>query len=126
MRHWTRCSRAVRCLALAAAVLVSGGCFGNEDDLYLYCLLMSSFTNLVDFEECLGDYSPGEFAEMRQYLDDVRAYQRLQDDASITGPGAPPFDEFMSQRYADWPERSARLQAIADVRAARAAAVSTH
>lgn len=126
MRHSTRCSRVVRCLALAAAVTVSSGCFGDEDDLYLYCLLMSSFTNQVDFDECLGDYNPEEFAEMRQYLDDVRAYQQLLEESSLTGPGAPSFEAFMSARYADWDERAGRLAAIKTARAARAVAASTH
>lgn len=124
MRHWTRCTRTVRCLALAAALVVGSGCFGSEEELALYCALMSLVTTEIDFNSCY-DYEPGEFQEMRQYLGDVREYQQLRDGASITAPGAPSFDDFMSARYADWPERSVRLQAIAAAHAARADAAST-
>lgn len=119
MNRWTQFARATRCLVLAAALPVVAGCFGSDEELALYCSLMSLVGGSgFDFNDCY-DYDPGEFAEMRGYLDDVRAYRALTSRPSITGPGAPSFDAFMSARYPDWSARAESLRAT--MRAAQVA-----
>lgn len=123
MKSRNRLARAAKCLALALA-LTAFGCPG-DDEFGLYCSLMSLVAGpTFDFESCY-DYNPEEQFAHRMYFDDVRAYQGLVAQHSVTGPGAPSFDAFMGARYPDWDMRSEALRATMRVTAAEDSTVAT-